>query len=305
MWRRPDHEDQRLDCQANTMIKFKAAYNRACGQTLNYTANGWAKGLGEFLAGKTLFGRSRHALAGDRVTRAKERCGGNKNLRIYTGFWSNGHRLQSQLDRHFGARPTTLAKISTGTITRWDDPALTALNTVTMPTEGSAHACSAVTNPAPAKLQSYLQAASGGAWTSGAEQRVDGGVGTGAEGDDGTSAAVKSTEGAISYNELSFALEKGLPANQDAGQSQNVRRCGSAPTRPAKPSRAPKSPGTGNDLVLDLSSFFVYQTRPNDIYPIVLATYEIVCSKYPTSDQSLAVKAFLQAAIGPSSSGPR
>ncbi|PJE20064.1 MAG: hypothetical protein CK431_29040, partial [Mycobacterium sp.] len=30
-----------------------------------------------------------------------------------------------------------------------------------------------------------------------------------------------------------------------------------------------------------------------------LATYEIVCSKYPTPDVALAVKAFLQAAIGP------
>jgi phosphate transport system substrate-binding protein len=30
-----------------------------------------------------------------------------------------------------------------------------------------------------------------------------------------------------------------------------------------------------------------------------LATYEIVCSKYPTADVAQAVKAFLQAAIGP------
>jgi phosphate transport system substrate-binding protein len=35
------------------------------------------------------------------------------------------------------------------------------------------------------------------------------------------------------------------------------------------------------------------------VYPIVLATYEIVCSKYPNGDTSQAVKAFLQAAIGP------
>jgi phosphate transport system substrate-binding protein len=35
------------------------------------------------------------------------------------------------------------------------------------------------------------------------------------------------------------------------------------------------------------------------VYPIVLATYEIVCSTYPTYDVAHAVKAFLQAAIGP------
>ena len=49
--------------------------------------------------------------------------------------------------------------------------------------------------------------------------------------------------------------------------------------------------------MLDLSSF--YNPAQPDVYPIVLATYEIVCSKYPTSDQALAVKAFLQAALGP------
>ena len=40
--------------------------------------------------------------------------------------------------------------------------------------------------------------------------------------------------------------------------------------------------GQGNDLVLDLSSF--YNPAQPDVYPIVLATYEIVCSKYPNAD---------------------
>ena len=49
--------------------------------------------------------------------------------------------------------------------------------------------------------------------------------------------------------------------------------------------------------MLDISSF--YNPAQPDVYPIVLATYEIVCSKYPTLDVAKAVKAFLQAAIGP------
>ena len=55
--------------------------------------------------------------------------------------------------------------------------------------------------------------------------------------------------------------------------------------------------GKGNDLVLDLSGFY-NPTQP-DVYPIVMVTYEIVCSKYPSSDVGQAVKAFLQAAVGP------
>ena len=39
--------------------------------------------------------------------------------------------------------------------------------------------------------------------------------------------------------------------------------------------------GQGNDLVLDTSSF--YKPTQAGAYPIVEATYEIVCSKYPDS----------------------
>jgi len=42
-----------------------------------------------------------------------------------------------------------------------------------------------------------------------------------------------------------------------------------------------------------------YNPAQPNVYPIVLATYEIVCSKYPSPDEAKAVKAFLQAAIGP------
>jgi phosphate transport system substrate-binding protein len=52
----------------------------------------------------------------------------------------------------------------------------------------------------------------------------------------------------------------------------------------------------GNDLALDTISFY----RPNKpgSYPIVLATYEIACSKYRDPQVGAAVKAFLQTAAG-------
>ena len=42
---------------------------------------------------------------------------------------------------------------------------------------------------------------------------------------------------------------------------------------------------------------FYKPTQPGS-YPIVLATYEIVCSKYPDAQVGTAVKAFLQSTIG-------
>jgi phosphate transport system substrate-binding protein len=59
--------------------------------------------------------------------------------------------------------------------------------------------------------------------------------------------------------------------------------------------------GQGNDLVLDTTSF--YKPTQSGAYPLVLATYEIVCSKYPDSATGAAVKAFMQATIGAGQDG--
>ena len=49
--------------------------------------------------------------------------------------------------------------------------------------------------------------------------------------------------------------------------------------------------------MLDISSFYK-PTQPG-AYPIVLATYELVCSKYADAQTATAVRAFLQATVGP------
>ena len=56
-----------------------------------------------------------------------------------------------------------------------------------------------------------------------------------------------------------------------------------------------KIKGEGNDLVLDTATFYM-PTEPGS-YPIMLATYEIVCSKYQDPEVATAVKAFMTAAV--------
>ena len=55
-----------------------------------------------------------------------------------------------------------------------------------------------------------------------------------------------------------------------------------------------KISGTGNDLVLDLNS--IYGTTEPGAYPLVLATYNIVCSKGYDADTAAAVRSFLTVA---------
>jgi phosphate transport system substrate-binding protein len=285
--------------QANAMTRFVAAYGKACsGQTLNYTANGSGAGISEFLVGKTDFGGSDTPLSGDQYAAAKQRCGGADawNLPVVFGPMAITYNLTS-VDSLVLDAPT-LAKIFNGTITRWDDPALTALN-ASMPAEDIHVIYRSDASGTTYNFQSYLQAASGGAWNKGVGKTFDGGVGTGATGNNGTSQLVKTTEGAISYNELSFALQQGLYAAEikTPASRRSLRPVRIGTDTVGKTITGAKIIGNGNDLVLDLSSF--YNPAQPDVYPIVLATYEIVCSKYPTADVAQAVKAFLQAAIGP------
>ena len=122
--------------QANAMTQFIDAYRKACsGQTLNYTANGSGAGISDFLAGKTDFAGSDTPLSGDQYAAAKQRCGGADawNLPVVFGPMAITYNLNA-VDSLVLDAPT-LAKIFNGTITRWDDPAITALN-ASMPARG-------------------------------------------------------------------------------------------------------------------------------------------------------------------------
>src|SRR6201998_622303 len=285
--------------QANAMTRFVAAYSKACSaQTLTYTQTGSGAGTSDFLAGKTDFGGSDTPLAGDQYGAAKQRCGGADawNLPVVFGPMAITYNL-SAVDTLVLDAPT-LAKIFNGTITRWDDPALTSLNS-SMPAEDIHVIYRSDASGTTYNFTSYLQAASAGAWTKGVNKKFDSGVGTGAEGNKGTAALVKSTEGAISYNELSFALQQGLYAAEikTPASRRSLRPVRIGTDTVGKTITGAKIIGNANVLVLDLSSF--YNPAQPDVYPIVLATYEIVCSKYPTADVAQAVKDFLPAGIGP------
>ncbi|MGB6511405.1 MAG: phosphate ABC transporter substrate-binding protein PstS [Mycobacterium sp.] len=285
--------------QTNAMKRFVSAYGKACpGHTLNYTANGSGAGISDFLAGKSDFAGSDTPLSDDQYAAAKQRCGGSDawNLPVVFGPLAITYNLYN-VDFLVLDAPT-LAGIFNGSITRWDDPALTALN-ASMPPEEIHVIHRSDNSGSTANFQAYLAAAASGVWTQGTGKAFKGGVGTGAKGNDGTSAAVKNTEGAITYNELSFAMEEGLYAAEiktpASRKSRRPVRIGTDSV--GKTIAGAKIIGKGNNLVLDLSSF--YNPSQDDVYPIVMATYEIVCSKYPDPQVGLAVKAALQATLGP------
>ena len=281
--------------QANAMTRFVKAYEKACaGQTLTYTSNGSGAGVSEFLAGQTDFGGSDSPLAGDEYSKAKQRCGSDAwNLPVVFGPLAITYNLEA-VDFLVLDAPT-LAKIFNGTITRWDDPAIKALNE-SMPSEPIHVVFRSDGSGTTDNFQRYLDAASGGAWGKGTGKVFNGGVGQGAPGNEGTSATVKNTEGAITYNEWSFAQAQRLFAARivtSAGPNPVAINADTV----GKTVAGATITGQGNNLVLDTTSFYK-PTQPG-AYPIVLATYELVCSKYSDAPTATAVRAFLQSTVGP------
>jgi phosphate transport system substrate-binding protein len=287
--------------QANAMTRFVRAFEQACsGQALDYTANGSGAGINEFSGDQTDFGGSDSPLNPQEYAAAQQRCGSAAwNLPVVFGpiaITYNVHGLTSlSLDG------PTAAKIFNGSITTWNDPAIVALNAgVNLPAEPIHVVFRSDSSGTSDNFQRYLDTAGNGAWGKGAGKEFKGGAGEGAMGNDGTAAAVKRTEGAITYNEWSFAQAQHLDMARiitSAGPDAVAISADSVAKTIAKAGII----NQGNDLVLDTISF--YRPSQPGAYPLVLATYEIVCSKYPDPQAGAAVKAFLQSTISAGQNG--
>ena len=287
--------------QKNAMTLFVKAFQQACPkQSLTYTANDSGAGIAEFLANRTDFGGSDSSLSRDESNKGQQRCGSPVwNLPMVFGPIAVAFNVNGVTSLNLDGNAT--AQIFNGQITQWNDAAIQVLNLgVTLPNEPIRVVFRSDESGTTDNFQKYLDTASNGTWGEPAGKKFNGGVGQGVVGNDGAAAAVKGTEGSITYVEWSFAQAEQL------NTAKIVTSAGPDPVAisPESVGQTISSAwflGKGNDLALDTISFY----RPNKAgsYPIVLATYELVCSKYPDPQAGTAVKAFLQSTIGRGQNG--
>jgi phosphate transport system substrate-binding protein len=262
--------------QQNAMARFVKAFENACqGQSLNYTANGSGAGIREFIGDQTDLGGSDVPLSTDEYGQAQQRCGSPAwNLPVVFGPIAITYNVKG-IDSLVLDGPTA-AKIFNGAITTWDNEAIKALNPgAALPAEPIHVVFRSDESGTTGNFQQYLDVAGDGAWGKGTGKTFNGGIGEGAKGNDGTAGAIAATDGAITYNEWSFAQAKNLH------MAQIVTAAGPTPVSISTVSVGKTIAGAvirgqGNDLVLDTESF--YKPAQDGAYPIVLATYEVVCS---------------------------
>lgn len=270
---------------------FNPAYEQQCsGQALSYTGSGSGAGVKQFIGGQTDFSGSDSALEeGSETADAAKRCKGNEawNLPMVFGPIAVAYHLNGVSG--LTVTPDALAQIFSGKIKKWNDPGLRTANPgAKLPNKKITVYYRQDESGTTDNFQKFLGAAAPKSWTKGAGKTFNGGVGEGKEKSDGVSQATAQIDGSITYVEWSYAQSKKLAtAKLDTGSGPVELTADTA----ANAIASPPIVGKGNDLRLDLEK--LYASKKPGAYPLVLSTYEIVCSKGYPADISKAVKAYL------------
>ncbi|WP_033217677.1 phosphate ABC transporter substrate-binding protein PstS [Kitasatospora phosalacinea] len=275
--------------QAPAIDVWKAAYSAACSSaTLTYSGGGSGAGVTQFNQGKIAFAGSDSALKPAEVDASKAVCTGGQaiDLPMVGGLVSIVFNIEG-VDKLVVDGPT-LAKIFDSQITKWNDPAIAALNPgVNLPAADIQAIHRSEDSGTTANLTGYLAKAGGGNWKYPAAKAWAGQGGQSANGSAGVAALVKQTKNSISYVELSYAQTNKLnSAAINTGASKPVE---ATAANAAATLASAKVTGTGADLALDID----YATKAEGNYPITLVTYEIVCDKGNKAETLPVLKSFL------------
>ena len=279
--------------QQNAMALFNQVWGQYCpGKSVAYNPTGSGAGREQFIAGHVDFAGADSPLVADQIGPAAQRCDGNPawDLPLVFGPIALAYNLPGVPSLVLSA--DALAKILSGRISAWNDPILAALNPgVPLPAGKITPIYRTDSSGTTDNVQKYLTAAAPQSWAKGVGTEFLGGVGEGAAKSAGVIQAVRTTGGSVGYVEKAFADQAGVPyAKIDTGK-------GVVPLTNDTAGNAVKSArfvADSNDLVLDLNA--TYSAQDPDAYPLLLATYEIVCSKGYDSDTAAAIKSFLSVA---------
>ena len=279
--------------QKNAIEEAISAYNEKCSAAkINYNPTGSGAGIKQFIAGQVDFAGSDSPLKTkekDGRIEAKDAetaCGSPAwNIPMVTGPIAVAYNVKG-VDK-LVLTPAVTADIFNGRITTWNDAKIAAINPgATLPATAIKVFFRSDESGTTENFTKYLQGAAPAGWTAEPGKKWTG-KGEGKEKSSGVADGVKSTDGGITYVEWSYAKDNGLSYAQVDNGGGAVELTGDSV---GKAVSAAKADGEGNDLRLKLD----YATKEAGAYPILLVTYEVVCSKNKDAAKQADIKAFLK-----------
>jgi phosphate transport system substrate-binding protein len=257
------------------------------GVTVNYDPSGSGAGVEQFLAGAVNFAGSDAYLDDTQLPTSKKVCNGQTAIEVpdYISPIAVIYNLPGVSKLQLS--PDTVAKIFSGKVTKWNDPAIKADNPgTTLPSSSITAVHRSDDSGTTKNFTDYLHQTAAGSWTNEAGETWPFKSGEGANGTSGVVQSVTSGKGAIGYADASQAGKLGV-ASIKVGSSY-VAPTADAAAKAADVSKR-VSGRAGNDMALTVNR----TTTESGAYPLVLVSYLIACPTYKDANTANLVKGYL------------
>ncbi len=257
--------------------------------TVDYDPSGSGAGRESFQAGAVQFAGSDRAFKSDEIADgsfgACVEGSGIIELPTYISPIAIIFNLEGVDSLNLDA--ATVAKLFTGEITNWNDPAIAALNAdVTLPDLPVAPVHRSDKSGTTGNFTDYLSAAAGDVWTYGSVEEWPISSGEAAQGTSGVVSAIEGGSGTIGYADASRAGSLGTVAIQVGDEFVPYSPEAAAAIVDASPFEDGRTSG---DLAVSLDR----TSQEAGVYPIVLISYMIACEQYQDAAVAPIVKGFL------------
>jgi len=241
--------------------------------TINYTATDSGAGRKGFLDGSLDFAGSDGALSTEELASSTARCfgGAGIDLPVYISPIAVAFNLTGVTTLNL--TPDVVAKIFSGAITKWDDPAITALNTGAKLSGAITVVYRSDDSGTSKNFQDYLSKAAPTVWTSKVSNTWPVAVGQGANGTSGVVQTIQAATGTIGYADASAVGSLGKVSLGVGSAFVAPTADAAAKTVDASPRDDPRAKG---DLVIKVDR----TTTAAGAYPAILVSYLLACTTY-------------------------
>ena len=273
--------------QANAQKAWVAGFQTAnSGVTVNYSSTDSGSGRTGFIQGSLDFAGSDAALSTDELSQAQARCSGGSaiDLPVYVSPIAVAFNIPGVTTLNL--KPDVVAKIFSGAITTWNDPAITADNPGVSALTGAITVAHRSDDSGTSKnFQDYLSKVAPDVWTYTVGNTWPVNVGQGGNGTQGVVQILQGGTGTIGYIDASALGSLGAAAI-------GVGSTFVGPTADAAAAAVDASPldttRGANDIVVNIDR----TTTAAGAYPAVLVSYLVVCGTYDTQAKADLVKGY-------------
>jgi phosphate transport system substrate-binding protein len=278
--------------QANAQTAWTAAFKaQNSGVTINYDkSQGSGGGVTNFLSGSYDFAGTDAALSSDQLTQSQSLCGagGAIDLPVYLSGVAIIYNLDGVSKLNLDS--ASIAKIFNKKITKWNDPALLALNPgVKLPSAAITPVVRSDGSGTTANFTTYLSQVQPKNWTYPASNAWPVTGESAQQGGSGIVTAVGAGKNTIGYVDQSSAGSASKAAIQLGTTKTFVEYSAAGATQSFTESATTKPASTG-DLTQDLDYTKITGTTS---YPIPLLSYAVACTTFKKAAQGALVKAYL------------